>query len=222
MEIPIKDMVGYSYDCDLQKYNIIQRKMIEQLLSEGKDNEIQNELANLSQKYINKCYPGQANVVAPAPVPVQVPVVTPTRVQVVTPTPIQAQPQVVALTPAPTQVPIQSQVVAPTLKQQIFNILDNHLTFWIVIVLSYIIHILSITHAVLKLKEDKEITELQKTIATTMTTFGAIGIFINIILFIFYNRVVDHTLTKFIYIISSTIIFLVNLILNLVLYLLYN
>jgi hypothetical protein len=76
---------------------------------------------------------------------------------------------------------------------------------------------------VLKLKEDKEITELQKTIATTMTTLGAIGIFINIIFFIIYYRVVvDHTLTRFIYIILSTIIFLVNLILNLVLYLLYN
>ena len=179
--------------CD-PDYSSFQKSRIEMMKNQYSPAQITSELNNIHRIYLNKCYRGHS-----LPPSLQDPATTPI--------PTQAQ--------VPSHVPLQ---VSPSpLQATSASTLDVKM-LWIcgfIYVLFIIINALSIWHAERKLNE--ETTNIKKNIAYTMITFGAIEIFISLLLFGYqiHSKKIDRISTILFFLLC--IITLVNSIMNLVL-----
>lgn len=173
--------------CD-PEYPSFQKSRLETMIGNFSPAQITSELNNIHRIYLNKCHHGHT-----LPPFLQAPEPIPTQTQV---------------PPSPLQVTSASASASTSDVKML----------WIcgfIYVLFIIINALSIWHAERKLNE--ETTNIKKNIAYTMITFGAIEIFISLLLFgnQIHSTKID-TISKILFSLLC-IITLVNSIMNLVL-----
>ena len=192
-----RELYNIDVPCD-PEYPSFQKSILESMKGNVHPAQITSELNKIHRIYLDKCHRGH-----PLPLFLQAPEPIPTQTQTQVPSYVQLQ-----VPPSPLQV-ISASASASTLDVKML---------WIcgfIYILFIIINALSIWHAERKLNE--ETTNIKKNIAYTMITFGAIEIFISLLLFGYqiHSTNID-TISKILFSLLC-IITLVNSIMNFVL-----